>query len=260
MCKCSLSTFVRTAKTETGLKADDNHCYFAQRAAESILNDIDVFSRENPGSAKVRILPCQSDVKLRQDISALDKELCRQRKKKEDVTLQDYASNITQKKWDLQLSQLQLPVSKTFQYFLQCLAQFCPREQKYFLQCLKLGLNRRSEHLLQPLYEEYEICRVENESEVKDKKLCEINERLTHASMGIEHFFREMAVMYENMSALVEKTGSGVDLDSVLQIMSHVMADIFQEGTAIEIMDGDAVHVPVGWLKAVLTNFENSSK
>ena len=38
------------------------------------------------------------------------------------------------------------------------------------------------------------------------------------------------------------------------------MASLLMDGTAVEIMDGDAVNVPVEWLKAVLKGVENSTK
>ena len=257
---CALSAFVANVREEETVRVDDHHCYHAQMAANSILKDIDEYNEETSRKAKDAILPCQSEIKQRQEIAALEKELCRQRKLRENITVQNYAFGVKQKKWQLQLNQLQKPISGTFSYFLQCLQRFNPKERLYFLQCLKFGLNERSEQLLQPLYEEYERCRVEVQSETKDKKLRAINDRLTHASLGIEHFFREMSVMYENLMALEERTRCTSELDDILHAMSRTMANVFKEGTAIEIMDGDAVHVPVVWIDAVLNSFEKSSE
>ena len=125
----------------------------------------------------------------------LDKELCRQKKLRhqENITVQNYSYDIKEKKWKLQLNQLENPLSDTFRYFLQCLAGLAPEERKHFLQCLKLGLNERSVKILQPLYEEYEKCRSQDDSEEKDRRLLELDEQLTNGSLGIEHFYREMA-------------------------------------------------------------------
>ena len=101
---------------------------------------------------------------------------------------------------DWQIKQQQEPISDTFKYFLQCLTNLDMMDKKYFLQCLKLGLNERSIQLLQPLYEEYEKCRLEDESEERDRKLKDLDGKLTHGSLGVEHFFREMGALYENIS------------------------------------------------------------
>ena len=252
----SLSAFASSVDSE--MEVDDKKCYFAKKAAASILMDIDTLCAKDATSAKSEILPCQSDIKLRQNMAELDKELCRHRRRDENTTVQEYSLGIKEQKWQLQLSQLQVPISGAFKYFLNCLQSFCPMERKYFLQCLKLGLDERSEQMLRPLYKEYERCRVRAGAD-KDEKLREINESIMHGPLGIEHFFREMAVLYENMVALREKSGSG-QLNEILKALARSMARTIKGGTAIEVMDGDVTHVPVEWLKAVLTSIEDGCR
>ena len=196
------------------MNVDDEHSYYGQMAAKSILKDIDQLNQKSPRSAKATILPCQSDLKSRQEIAALDKELCRLRKLKENTMVQKYAIGVKEKKWEYQLNQLKKPISNTFKYFLQCLLSLKSPERKYFLQYLKFGLNRRSVEMLDPLNKERKRCRSEEYNTDKNKKLRELDEKITHGSLGIEHFFREMAVMYENMMALGEKAGHTNDLDN----------------------------------------------
>ena len=114
----------------------------------------------------------------------MDKELCRQRKLEENTTVQNYAFHITEAKMKLQVDQLRKPISGTFKYFIPCLCEFDSRDRKYFLQYLKMGLNERSVQQLQPLYEEFEKCQIQNESEDRDKRLKEIDEQLTHGFIG----------------------------------------------------------------------------
>ena len=253
-----LSTFVKHVQEEKILNVDDEHSYYGQMAAKSILKDIDELNQRIPRSAKATVLPCQSDLKSRQEIAAFDKELCRQRKLKENTTVQKYAIGVKEKKWECQLNQLKKPVSDIFKYFLQCLLSLQSLERKYFLQYLKFGLDERSVEMLYPLTEERKRCRSEEDNSEKDTKLKELDEKITYGSLGIEHFFREMAVMYENMMVLREKAGHANDLDRVLDLMSGSMADVFVEGSALEVMDGDAVTVPVAWLSAVLINVKYS--
>ena len=257
--KIALSNFVGRLKENFDIQVDDTRCHRAQIAAQKILRNIDDMNQKKAGIDKAEILPCQSDLKCKREMAYLDKELCRQRRRTEKTTLQNYAYDIKGRKLHLQLSQLQIPISESFKYFLQCLFALSPSDRKYFLQDLKLGLNERSSQLLQPLYEEYEKCRLEDEREERDKKLRLIDEQLTHGSLGLEHFFREMAVLYENILALKHKTGCK-DMDDILNKLSGVMAEILMEGIAVEIMDGDTIHVPVAWLSAVLNKIENCSQ
>ena len=228
-------------------------------AANTILKDIDEYNRKKVGSAKAELLPSQSDLESRREMAHLDKEICRQRKLGENTTVQNYAFDLIEKKLQLQLKQLQKPIPQTFKYFLQCLINMGKVDRKYFLQSLKLGLNQRSIRLLQPLYDQYEKCRLEDESEQRDERLKAMDEKLTHGSLGIEHFFRELAVLYDNMAALKEKIKTD-DLNDLLDSLAKVMAEVLMDGTAIEVMDGDAVNVPVAWLSAVLNRIENSSR
>ena len=263
--RLSLSTFVRDAKADESMKTDGNRCYVGQMAAKSILKDIDEINTKNSGRAKTYVLPLQSDLKSRKEIAQLDKEQHRQERKGEGTSVDMYAAEIKEKRWKLQRNQLKCPISETYKYFLQCLLTLQPIDRKYFLQSLKLGLDDRSVKLLQPKYEEYEKCRTEEESEERDKKLVQLDQDLTHGSLGIEHFFREIALMYENVNTLKERTDSIREQQSYFQtdnyfgFLTQAIADLVMDGTAIEIMDGDAVDVPVAWLTEVFQKIEGSS-
>ena len=123
---------------------------------------------------------------------------------------------------------------------------------------LKMGLNERSVQQLQPLYEEFEKWQIQNESEDRDRRLKEIDEQLTHGSLGIEHFFREMAVIYDNITTLGKQSRNLSEFENVLDLLTGTMAAVLMEGTAIELVDGDAVNVPVEWLSSVLKSIESS--
>ena len=187
----SITDFVNHSQRDGKFEVDDKGCYIGRIAAESILKDVDECNAREQHSAKATILPCNADLKSRQEIAALDKELCRQRKiVPGNTTAQNYAFGIKEQKWQLQLKQLQYPISSTFSYFLQCLVGLNTEDRKYFLQSLKLGLNKRSTRMLQPLYEEYKKCRAADEIPDRDDKLNEIERKITHGSLGLEHFFR----------------------------------------------------------------------
>ena len=216
----SLSTVILDAIENENMETDDRKCYHGHMAAQSILRDIDQLNKR--GNAKEEVLPCQSDLETRRKMAELDKELCRQRKIKEDMTVVSWGYHIKSDKWKLQLSQLQKPISDTFKYFLQCLCNLEATDRKYFLQCLKLGLNERSVDLLQPLYDKYERYHSEAESEERDMNLQILDSELMYGSLGVEHFFREMAILYENISTLQENAGlRSESLNTLLYTLSR---------------------------------------
>ena len=254
----SLHKFTEEVKSSGCMIVDDVACSNGYNAAQRILSDIAGTDSDN---VKSQILPCQSDVATREEIGKHDKEICRQKEIAESVLMTQHVHREEDEKWQLQWKQLRYPISDTFTHFLRYITNFDSFNRKCFLQSLKLGLNERSVELLQPLYEDYEKYRLEERSKETDRKLKELNEQLTYNSFGLEHFFREIAVMYENMAALIEKVDSKENqLEAVLDTVSKTMADILLEGEAIEILDGDVVHSPVLWLKAVLSQIENKEK
>ena len=248
----SVCKIVQDVKRNNWMKVDDTACHQGEEAAEKILKDIDEMESDK---MKSNILPCQSDLATREEIGKHEKEICRQKYIAASDLMRQYVVREEEKKWQLQWKQLQYPVSQTFTHFLKYIINFNSRNRKYFLQSLKLGLNERSIEVLQPLYEEYNKCNLEEKSDRTLKRLKELNEQLTYNSLGLEHFFREMAVMYENIVALSEKVRTKKTQD-ILDTLSKTMADILLEGEAIEILDGDVVHSPVVWLKAVLNHIE----
>ena len=83
------------------------------------------------------------------------------------------------------------------------------------------------------------------------KQLKEQNQELIHASFGLEHLFREMGQIYE--ARIDPSTGDIPDrLRDEAKHLPQVMAEIMSEGHALELMDGDASHVPVTWVLAVI--------
>ena len=251
----SVSELVSKIKLSTNVGIDNEKCAEGLSAALDIVADIDEYNRLKLGSAKSIILPCQSDIETREQMAKCDKEACRQTGM-HDGEIAKYVSEQENKKWKLELKQLQYPISKTFMKFLQYILNFRGSKRKYFLQGLKLELNKRSIELLQPLREEYQKLRVRDIKDEKGKKEREetlnlLGSRLTHGSLGLEHFFREIAVMFENIAALAKRMKSKL-LNNILDTLAGVVAEMLMEGTAVELLDGDVVHSPVSWLLAVL--------
>ena len=134
----------------------------------------------------------------------------------------------------------------------------CPTVRHYFLQCVKLILNNLSREeiaQLQNLYKEKRsrLLQLQTKKEVSQEavKECkleieELHEQMINASLGLEHLLRELGQVYE---AIQEVNIGGIEQFSHLP---QAAASLLIDGYPLEIMDGDAAHVPIKWVNAVL--------
>ncbi len=145
--------------------------------------------------------------------------------------------------------------------FLKELLQLEGPENKqlrnYFLQCLKLELNNLSRQSISRVYEEYHSVRAKLASLVNDDKskneekaeqketlrtrLKVLGEEIINSSIGLEHLLREVGQIYEAKN----------DIQSISRLPRSV-AELLVDGYPLELMDGDAAHVPLQWVAAVL--------
>ncbi|KAL6460924.1 hypothetical protein MHYP_G00308900 [Metynnis hypsauchen] len=105
------------------------------------------------------------------------------------------------------------------------------------------------------------FLQTEDPSTVKDKylpcqgKLWHISNKLYAATFGLEHMLREMSQIYEASVQKMQQTEDG-DLSYVPRLAAHLMIS----GHPMELMDGDAAHVPLVWVSAVLDEVVNKLK
>ena len=210
-------------------------------------------------SAKELMLPLQTK-ELWQRWASIDKELHRQVDRGPGERIEHYAERMLIQRnrvRRLQLLQLQ-NLTPLMQVFIKSLVLENVNVKKYFLHCLKLHLSDLTRNRITLLQQDYYdkrktfLCLQEKTEQNKDIiKACEeeieaIYEQLTDASFGLEHFLRELGQMYE---ALQESPHKDNDRYSCLP---RVAANLLIEGYALELMDGDAAHVPLKWVTAVL--------
>ncbi|KAI2650904.1 Interferon-induced very large GTPase 1 [Labeo rohita] len=80
-------------------------------------------------------------------------------------------------------------------------------------------------------------------------ELEKISEELQNASFGLEHIMREIGQIYESCSSLNKNKK---DLQIPFSSLTSLAAEMMICGFPLELMDGDAAHVPVIWISAVL--------
>ncbi|XDV12166.1 hypothetical protein PO909_000886 [Leuciscus waleckii] len=76
-----------------------------------------------------------------------------------------------------------------------------------------------------------------------------ISEELQAAAFGLEHIMREIGQIYESCSS-VKKNKKDLQFD--FSSLPSLAAKMMISGFPLELMDGDAAHVPVIWISAVL--------
>ncbi|KAA0706291.1 GTPase 1 Interferon-induced very large [Triplophysa tibetana] len=90
-----------------------------------------------------------------------------------------------------------------------------------------------------------------NSEQLKDAQteLERISADLQAASFGLEHIVREISQIYESCSSVKKNK---TDLQFNFSSLPSIAAEMMMSGFPLELMDGDAAHVPVMWVTAVL--------
>ena len=136
----------------------------------------------------------------------------------------------------------------------------------YFLQWLKIYLDDRSCAVLPSLQKKCELSHNElHNKEIFEEKRKEIkqtlikqNEDLIDASFGVEHLFRELAQVYE----CTMEMKSEVDKSKLKEVnrFPKIAVQLLLNGYPLEIVDGDAAHIPLLWVTAVLKSIKGHLK
>ena len=250
---------------------DDPECVQGRELASDIRK---VLVKLQPRD-KDEVLPLQSR-KLWHEWAMHDKEQHRHRNVGAKG-IEQYNAEMDHEKLMIRVQQLSIaedpsPVMRTF---LSHLLKHKGNIRNYFLQWLKFILDDHSRRKLPLVFSQYQEIRMQllklqrehktGQEDAKQKlkeRLDELNEKLVHGSFGIEHLLREIGQMYEatvqqtNMSpqltADAQQTSASQMLTEQIHRLPQVAAELLACGYPIELMDGDASHVPVCWVTAVL--------
>ena len=243
-----------------------------KRCARMVIKELDSVKLDK---VKDEMLPLQGP-ELWCQWAELDKERYRHVNRKQDVT--EYNATIDKKKRDVRKKQFEKCENLTplMDCFVTNLLKTRGKTRMYFLQWLKLLLDDHSREILPKLNKDYKSTRddlltlkhkqANDDQETKQnmdklekltQELKAQNEKLIRASFGLEHLFREMCQVYESRKCQVYesrkccRTASKALIEQANRL-PQVMAEIMSEGHALELMDGDASHVPILWVLAVL--------
>ena len=235
---------------------DEPDCITGRKMANKFLTIVEKFKETNHPK---KLLVLQSS-DLWHKWGAMDKEQYRQTRKGQ-LSMFDYGA-LQRKRMDMirktQLHNAQNP-SPLIASFINSLLKHKGPIAWYYLHWLKLILDDLSRELLPPLHSRYYKKRKElNDIQMQEKRdevaetICrdemnKLNIDLINASFGPEHLFREMSQMYE---AVISQDDA--PLSFKISRFPEIAAQLLVDGFPLELMDGDAAHVPKDWISAVL--------
>ena len=256
----AISEFQKIAK-EVDIKTDEDHedSKMGRRFAEMVMKKICLVE------LKDEIIPLQGP-SLWHKWAKLDKKQHRHAKEDEKKSVTAYNEEKNKEKMKVRKEQLEKckTLTPVMNCFMEVMLDTNVNARKYFLQWLKLFMDDHSRRILPKLLANYQetrdqltVLKQKYQSEenpqikqLKKMQKCQ-NEELVNASFGLEHLFREIGQIYEARIDSGEQIVSQTLKDRTNHL-PQIMAEIMDEGHALELMDGDASHVPVLWVLAVL--------
>ena len=137
-------------------------------------------------------------------------------------------------------------------YFLAWLKGFLDDESRRILPHLRNRL-----HVAFHGYEEMKSKREKAVNSVgKKPDLEEAKDHLACASLGLEHFYRELAQIYEAFIHSKQSKTNRLSKNTLclIEILPYLAAKLLLLGQPLELMDGDAANVPQRWTEAVFAS------
>ena len=213
---------------------------------------------------KKEALPLQGKT-MWQEWARYDKEERRQIHRGEK-DIRQYKSEIDVEKKKIRKLQIfhVTHLSPLMQNFINCLQTMDERVLNYYLQCVKLELNNLSRNTIAKVHVDYRETRLKlsqlqlrsgsNETEsCKSEKsklkneLDKLHGKLIDLAFGLEHLLREVAQIFETSIAQENQM-----IKQQFSQLPRLAAQLLIFGLPLEIMDGDAAHVPIEWVTTVL--------
>uniref|UniRef100_A0A147AYL8 Interferon-induced very large GTPase 1 n=1 Tax=Fundulus heteroclitus TaxID=8078 RepID=A0A147AYL8_FUNHE len=243
---------LETMAKVSGVKVDEDAevCLKGRSLAVELVKMI---QRMDITKIKEKFLPCQGQLwyewcKINKELHHLkghiEKEKCQKIKQ---------LMELRQKQCDVSNSQLMT-------LFIRNLKDLQPNDREYFLKWTQILIDALSTDDLSSILQSYdktwsevlELKKKHDKSvQLKEKQteLEQLSKKLQSATFGLEHMFREMGQIYEAHKSLKKQS---LDHQSEWSKYPELAADLMIKGHPMELMDGDAGHVPLIWISSLL--------
>ncbi|XP_025752966.1 interferon-induced very large GTPase 1-like [Oreochromis niloticus] len=236
----------------SGIRVDESDpaCERGKSAAMKIM---DLLTEDDMDVSKIKdeFLPYQGH--LWHQWSKIHKELynLKGNAEKEKSKKQQELMNIRQKQYTVSCSKL-------MELFIESLSSLPPKDKQYFLKWTQILMDDLSTVELSLILHSYdekwsEVMALKDTASkldllsTKQTELEEITKKLQSATFGLEHIFREMGQIYEAHRA-IEGESRHTDWSKYPELAAQLMIS----GHPMELMDGDAGHVPLTWISSLL--------
>ncbi|XP_049331723.1 interferon-induced very large GTPase 1-like [Astyanax mexicanus] len=235
------------------IKVDENNedCQRGKEAAQEMMRFLET---EDPSAVKEKYLPCQG--KLWHDWSQKNKDLQRLRIETTEI------EKSKMKMKEIRRKQQSHGFNELMKLFVGSLRSLSDSEKMYFLKWMTILLDDFTSDTLSDILQEYNqkwsellALKKTHNKEISQKlkteqqNLEKISNKLIAATFGLEHILREMGQIYE--ASVSERREDRVK-DGDLSYLPELAAELLISGHPMELMDGDAAHVPLVWVSAVL--------
>ncbi|XP_066536389.1 interferon-induced very large GTPase 1-like [Hoplias malabaricus] len=257
---------IKDLKKNKELKLDERSeaCQSGKKAAEEILTFL---KTEDPSTVKNKYLPCQGE---------LWHVWCQRNKDLRRLHSNNLETEKAQKQLEmkgLRKQQQKHGLSELMRLFVGSLKSLSNSEKMYFIKWIAVLLDDFTSNKLSRMHQQYDekwkdvltlkkthdkefsnnLTTVNTEKIQKEQSnLEQISCKLSAATLGLEHMLREMGQIYE--ASVSEKAG---EQNLSVSYLPRLAADLLISGHPMELMDGDAAHVPLIWVSAVLKEVIN---
>ncbi|XP_062843406.1 interferon-induced very large GTPase 1-like [Trichomycterus rosablanca] len=233
---------------EISTDEDDPECRKGKEAALEIIKQLE---GKEISTLKETHLPCQG--KLWHEWCQINKDSHR---------LQGNNLEMQKSEKQTQMKQIREQQQKNGQSgflkeFISSLNSLSGNEKLFFIKWLEILLDKQTSDDLSNLHHKYNetwtrVLDLKNKHDTSEREklkaeqteLEEISVKLNAATFGLEHIFREMGQIYES--------GKKTSGERSMSNLPKLAAELIKFGLPMELMDGDASHVPLIWVSAVL--------
>ncbi|XP_059384439.1 interferon-induced very large GTPase 1-like [Carassius carassius] len=254
----SLTKQKKTFKLEdvakhTGIRVDedDPECQRGKQAADQIMC---LLRGKDPSTVKEAILPCQG--KLWHDWCDMNKKLHHL----EGENLEEDKSTKLKNMREIRQKQVKQGLSEFMRKFIETMKSQKDDEKNYFLRWMMNLLNDFTSENLCELHKVHAVKWQEvstlkkvhksDQLQTEQTNLENISEQINRTSFGLEHILREFGQIYESWASVKKNKKDHLQFDFCS--LPSLAAEMMISGFPMELMDGDAAHVPLSWVTAVL--------
>ncbi|XP_073700333.1 interferon-induced very large GTPase 1-like [Garra rufa] len=231
---------------QSGIRVDEEHDDYCRKGKEAAQQMMGLLKDKKLTEIKELCLPCQG--KLWHQWCAKNKELHRSQGNEIDMEIKQKDE---MKK--IRKDQHMLDISEFIKFFITEMKSQSQNKKPFFLKWLAILLDEYTSADLSKLHYKYDEkwskVRAEQQMTSEHAELDRISKELQAATFGLEHILREIGQIYESCKS-VNKNKEGLPCD--FSSLPSLAAEMMISGFPLELMDGDAAHVPVVWVTAVL--------